>query len=130
MRTRKPRVHLRDAGCTWSRNTNYDMTDRHANVTCPSCRRVIKRLGLRDRQEFPEVPEFTVTAIRGRTLGFRCPCCGVMNYHGGGDHPGDGDGHRGAHCRCWPHGYSIVEVLPGAEQTTEPQPSIANRHNS
>lgn len=27
-----------------------------------------------------------------------CPICGGRHQHGGGDFPGDGDGHRTAHC--------------------------------
>lgn len=35
------------------------------------------------------------------TVRFQCPKCGRWNHHG------YGDGHRVAHCRCWPNGYYI-----------------------
>ena len=48
--------------------------------------------------------------LEGCHLVFECPRCGATNRHGGlYGKPGEGDGHRCAHCECWPHGYNIVE---------------------
>lgn len=116
MKHKGPHTHLRDGGCSWSRHcADKGFTTRHGEVTCPSCLKTITRRGLRDRAEYPPIPTFLVKIVHGRTLGFRCPCCGGMNLHGGGDYPGDGNGHRGSHCPCWrPLGYYIHEV-PTAE---------------
>ena len=46
----------------------------------------------------------------GCNLVFRCPRCRTMNRHGGEyGNPGAGDGHRAAHCGCWPDGYYLEE---------------------
>lgn len=75
-----------------------------ADVTCRDCLRAIERLGIRPRSEFPEVPTFEVQAVNAVNVMFRCPRCGKENWHG------KGDGHRVAHCGCWPRGYVIVEA--------------------
>jgi hypothetical protein len=51
----------------------------------------------------------TVTATRHDSqLVVRCPWCGGQHRHGGGQCPGDGDGHRAAHCGAVT-GYFIEE---------------------
>lgn len=50
----------------------------------------------------------------GCYLVFTCPLCGTQLAHGGiYGKPGDGDGHRSAHCNCWPNGYYLREHLKG-----------------
>lgn len=48
---------------------------------------------------------------RGCHLVFKCPKCRRKIHHGGTyGKKGDGDGHRCAHCGCWPRGYYLKEV--------------------
>jgi len=63
-----------------------------------------------------EIPTFDVTRSRdGVCLSFTCPRCGWRNTHAAvGPKKGDGDGHRGSHCRCWPRGYELREVTESA----------------
>lgn len=108
------KMHLRHGGCRPSRCAWSDrLTEKHAEVTCGTCRRLIRSRGLKERSDFPDVPTFTVQEIErfrgGRLIGCRCPVCGAMLTHGGGLKHGDGDGHRCAHCDCWPRGYYISE---------------------
>jgi len=57
----------------------------------------------------------------GVSLYFTCPCCGWGNSHGAcGPKHGEGDGHRGSHCRCWGRGYFIVETGPDYEERDRP----------
>lgn len=66
-----------------------------------------------------------VEAVRqGDELVFCCPYCRVPHHHGAGAVPGDGDGHRVAHCslRSSPlrvSGYVLREVagtaIPGPQ---------------
>jgi len=95
-------------------------------VTCAACRRLIVSRGLQERSAFPDVPTFTCTpeghwrnplrpdgtrAPDGCHLVFTCPVCGQRNLHGGAyGKPGYGDGHRAAHCLCWPRGYYLREA--------------------
>jgi hypothetical protein len=48
-----------------------------------------------------------------------CPRCGRELVHGGCDGPGRGDGHRVAHCGCWPRGYVIHEVIEVIEEAVQ-----------
>jgi len=51
------------------------------------------------------------TRTRGCYLVFKCPKCKKKHSHGGTyGKKGDGDGHRTAHCSCWPSGYYLKEV--------------------
>jgi len=51
----------------------------------------------------------TVMATRvGGQLVIVCPWCGHKHFHGGGASPGDGDGHRVAHCDAL-GGYYVKE---------------------
>lgn len=72
-----------------------------AEVDCRACLARVARLGLRPRAEFPEVPTFAARPDGPDTCSFVCPVCGKRNHHG------RGDGHRHAHCSCWPRGYNI-----------------------
>jgi hypothetical protein len=106
--------------CPRTYGTSWNTTSRLDDVTCRICLRAIARLGLRPREEFPDVPTFEVrpegrfrcqSGGWGCYLVFRCPVCGHENNHGGSyDRPGEGDGHRVSHCGCWEGGYYIREV--------------------
>lgn len=83
-------------------------TETPSEVTCKDCLRQIRRLGIRPRDQFPEVPTFDVTVADDVHVRFRCPICGVEHWH---SHV---PGHRVAHCLCWPRGYVLAEpVWPG-----------------
>lgn len=51
-------------------------------------------------------PTFPCQESRGQ-LWFTCPTCGKRNLHG------TGEGHRVAHCTCWPGGYFLVKDRAG-----------------
>jgi hypothetical protein len=107
-------------------------------VTCKNCISVIRKRGLKNRSEFPEIPTFEVIASgrfkypRGKTgchLSFTCPACGSKNSHGGEyEKIGEGDGHRVSHCGCWKKGYFIKEVstfLPKHLTTLRPREKLS-----
>ena len=70
-----------------------------------------------------EAPVFECDRVFGQ-LQFSCPRCGKKNIHGGGRSAGDGDGHRVAHCKCWPSGYYVKErsIVGGQHSASGPVP--------
>lgn len=67
-------------------------------------------------KKFPLIKARRIRAESDGTplLVFWCPFCKREHVHGAGKNPGDGDGHRGAHCHAEdspfrPHGYILWE---------------------
>lgn len=54
------------------------------------------------------IPTFVVTLENG-SFTFVCPLCRKRHYHGSGI-----EGHREAHCACWPQGYIVKLADPAA----------------
>ncbi len=62
---------------------------------------------------FRQYGAYSVRLVDGCHLVFHCPRCKIRIAHGGTyGKPGDGDGHRCAHCACWPNGYYLREGTP------------------
>lgn len=98
--------HYEFGGCLKSqrclmKNERCFTTKRIPEVTCPQCLKIIKRKGLVDKSEFPEVPTFKAELKKGLAC-FICPVCGKEDSHGGG-----GSGHVISHCGCWKGGYFL-----------------------
>ncbi|MBA3012673.1 MAG: hypothetical protein FP812_20900 [Desulfobacula sp.] len=99
------KVHYELGGCArsteaWRKCGRNESTKKISEVSCLHCLKVIKREGLIDRDQFPEIPTFKAKLKRALAC-FRCPVCGQENVHG------RGAGHRVAHCDCWERGYFI-----------------------
>jgi hypothetical protein len=119
----KPRTHYTRFNCRHGAPTTM-------NPSAVTCARCLRRLASLARVPGPiayrdGIPVFECQAsgchrypIRrdgtrppdGCDLSFTCPRCGARLAHGGAHgRPGAADGHRAAHCACWPRGYYLRE---------------------
>lgn len=85
-------------------------------MTTPLTPAEVDRLLVPAAADDPVVRARRVTPRRARcaVLEIQCPFCGAPHWHGGGTSPGDGDGHRLAHCDRGGRGagYVLREVRP------------------
>ncbi len=108
-------VHLATTLCRSSKHAkNPVTTHRLSDVTCKNCLNRVKRQKLADPSNLPKIPTilaYETNRFRGRrTISGRCPTCGKTLHHSGGFFPAQADGHRAAHCTCWPDGYIIRDA--------------------
>ena len=117
MKSKKQKVHhayAESPRCRWFAERGHG-SKRVEEVTCGCCLKRIRKLGLKNREDFPAMPTFEVTfcddwvwaGVKRQSVTFRCPVCGVDIRHGWSEDSNPDGESRSPHCGCWDQDYII-----------------------